>query len=336
MHYLKYKYNQFRASYLLKAVDKQTVPDGFDEIRLFAIARNESLRLPYFLSYYFNRGVDRVFIIDNNSTDNSKEIYRSYKNVHIFSTLASYQEHWHWMEYMLNRFGVNHWCLVVDIDELLFYPFAEQLSIRDMIDYLENHRFTALRSLLLDMYSDKPIIETTYQSGGNPLESCPYFDTDYEISTSTFFDRKNWKPFKAIDFRGGMRERVFGKKLPYRLPKVSLFKYQKRTYLTQGMHAINNARIADIQGVVFHTKFLYDFIEEAVEEAKREEHFGNAVMYKIFDQKIKMAKNLTLHCKDAVKFQDSLQLIRLGLMKSSETFSDFVKRQAEAVSIIGT
>ena len=44
------------------------------EIRLFAIMRNESLRLPYFLEYYKNLGVDRFFLIDNNSTDGSVQV----------------------------------------------------------------------------------------------------------------------------------------------------------------------------------------------------------------------------------------------------------------------
>ncbi len=74
------KENPFIASYYLKrissiiqlkSVDKKVIPDLKNEIRLFAIMRNESLRLPHFINYYKKLGVDRFIIIDNNSSDSS-------------------------------------------------------------------------------------------------------------------------------------------------------------------------------------------------------------------------------------------------------------------------
>ncbi|WP_273215966.1 hypothetical protein [Runella zeae] len=45
----------------IKRIDNQFIPKNISEIRLFAIMRNESLRLPHFMTYYKNLGVERFF-----------------------------------------------------------------------------------------------------------------------------------------------------------------------------------------------------------------------------------------------------------------------------------
>lgn len=88
-----------------------------------------------------------------------------------------------------------------------------------------------------------------------------------------------------------MRKRVFGDiAIPHVLSKISLFKNQKQTYLTDGMHAINNSQISNLQVAVFHTKFLFYFIDEVNEEIKREQHFSNAFYYKHYEKKLQRQK----------------------------------------------
>ena len=114
--------------YLLKRLDNEPIPSDKEEIRLFAVARNEELRLLYFLQYYFKNGVDRVFIIDNCSTDSTVEIALSVENVHVFQVQQDYKGNYgYWMEYFLETYGTNYWCIVVDIDELFLYPFIENI-----------------------------------------------------------------------------------------------------------------------------------------------------------------------------------------------------------------
>lgn len=77
--------------------------------------------------------------------------------------------------------------------------------------------------------------------------------------------------------------------------------------------------------MVFHTKFLSDFISEVAEECQREQHYGNAFYYKIFSEKIKEDSNMELYHAQSVKFRDFRQLVDLGLMKNSPAFEDFVQ-----------
>lgn len=318
-----YKKQYLNSVSYLKRIENSVIPFDTNEIRLFAIFRNESLRLPHFIEYYKQLGVDRFFFIDNNSTDTSQEIILKENNTHIFSTSETYVNHWYWMEHLLETYGKNHWCIVVDIDELFSFPHAENLKIRDLIRFLETNKATAIRTFLLDMYSPHQIDSTNY-NGGNPLNYIPYFDKEYKHSFFRFLDRATFNDFTSVIFTGGMRERVFGEiNPPHILSKIPLFKNINGSYLVQGMHAINGAKISDIQGVVFHTKFLSDFIGEVKEEVKRGEHYGGAFYYKHFENEIRNNPEIGFYYEGSIKYLDSQQLVNLGLMKTTEKFEFF-------------
>lgn len=309
---------------LLDKIDCSEINISKDEIYLFAILRNESLRLPHFIKYYKNIGVDKMFFVDNGSTDGSKEIILNESSAHLFYTEEDYKDHWFWMEYLLEMYGKGNWCLVVDIDELFSYPNIEFLKLRDLISYLENNKKNAIQSLLLDLYAKNSIKDAVYKNGGNPLEIIPYFDPSYQIIEYSFLNRKDKNFYKSKIFVGGMRERVFGKiDPPHILSKVSLLKYSSDVYLSQGMHAIDKASISEIQGVVFHTKFLNDFIEEVQTEVLRAQHYGGAMYYKHFATKINEEQITSLYDKHSVKFIDTNQLVALNLMVSSSAFEEY-------------
>lgn len=48
---------------------------------LLAVARNEGLILEEFFEHYIRQGVDHFYIVDNNSTDNSFDIYNKYSSI---------------------------------------------------------------------------------------------------------------------------------------------------------------------------------------------------------------------------------------------------------------
>lgn len=324
----KARYQKFRA--VSKAgitqLDNGIITYAPTEIRLFAIMRNESLRLPHFITYYKNLGVERFFLIDNTSTDNSVQLALEHRNVHVFETKENYQNHWYWMEHLLDTYGKGHWCVVVDIDELFSYPYSEHLSLPELRTYLESRNETAIRTFLLDMYSDKSVVATEFKGKSNPLEVVNCFDKDYMKLKFLFYDRIRWQHYSFDTFTGGMRDRVFGKSNPPSiLSKVPFFKNTEGTYLSQGMHAINGAALSEVQGVVFHTKFLSDFITEVEEECQREQHYGNAFYYKIFHQKLKETPDIQFYHEGSVKFENSQQLIALGLMKTTPEFEAFTQ-----------
>jgi len=319
-----------RTATILNKIDTKFISSGENELRLFVVARNESLRLPYFLDYYFGLGVDRVFLIDNNSTDDTRDIALKYNNTHVFRIDEGYKNHWYWMEYFLETYGKNRWCIVVDVDELLFYPKGEVVKLKMLIDYFERHSFTALECVLLDIFSEKTIKDTLYTKGQDPLAVCPYFDKNFSFQHKDFVDKKRWVEYFREVYVGGARQRVFGvtnnRLWKFCLSKIPLLKYSDETYLAEGMHAINGARMADLQGVVFHTKFMYDFIHEAQEESERGEHFSNGVEYKFYNQHLNQSPDLVLKDGESIKYENSAQLAGIGLMKTSPNFDVYIDR----------
>jgi len=310
------------SSLKMKRIDSLSIPNSPDEIRIFMNVRNESLHLPYLFKYYKKMGVDRFFIIDNDSTDETLPFLLSQKNTHVFRTKESYKKanggH-RWLKFLLSRYGKEHWCLVVDPDEILTYPNYKKVSIRKLCRFLEKEGSTALSCLLLDMYANKPIRLAQYNQGVNPLPSFPYFDKNtHHIERGPIPECSN-----AYFYAGGVRKRVFGIK-PC-LNKIPLFKFKSSVSLCRGHHFISGADLSSIEGAVLHFMFTSNFISKASEEAKREMYFNNSKWYKACTKKITENLNLNLYYPGSIKFKNSRQLVNLKITKTSKAFEAFTR-----------
>ena len=243
---------------MLRRLDIRRIPINPTEIRLFSCIRNEELRLPYFLDHYRRLGVNRFLFLDNGSEDATVDLLLAQPDTYIFAAEGSYaavHSGTEWIRELLNEYGQGHWCVVADADEFLFYPFAETVSIRIICDYFETQGYTAMYSILLDMYSSKPFIKTAFDTGRRLEEICSFF----EIRSMRRFKRQP-RPFSPTPrVLGGMRKRLFGVKCS--LDKISILRPGPEIRIQEGMHEIEGASIADVQGVVLHFKYFSDFIE---------------------------------------------------------------------------
>jgi hypothetical protein len=164
----------------IRKIDQKLIPHVKSEIRLFVVSKNEATRLPYFFDYYLNKlGVDRIFFIDNGSSDNSLELALATEKVHVFETNEKFRYKENWIHALLDKYGVGHWCIVVDADEIFDYPHSESLSLKQFCNYLEKHNYTALKCFFLDMYPRKSINWADSVSGKNPYKRFRYFDKDF-------------------------------------------------------------------------------------------------------------------------------------------------------------
>lgn len=282
----------------MRRLDTSKIPDRPGEIRLFMNVRNESLRLRYTLDYYSSMGVDRFFVVDNNSTDDTVSLLLSRKNIHVFNTKESFPNKVYWMNLMLRRYGAGYWCVMVDADELLAYPYYEKVSLRELCAFLEQGGHNAFKCLLLDIYPDTRLSSVAYTSGSNPLLSAAYFD-----------------PVLYNQDFGGMRRRVFGF-MPC-LSKFPLIKFSRHMFLGSAKHTVEGGSVVDIRGVLFHFKWFKDFYAKVKEEIRRQEYWEKASDYKYYMRKLIQQPDLSLYCSESVRFIDSNQLVRLKVMKSS-------------------
>lgn len=322
---LRLERKRWRARAFLKrrqlgAVSERTELIAPNDILLFSTIRNERIRLPYFLEYYRTLGVNHFLFIDNGSDDGSRQYLENQADVSLWSTTASYKKARFgadWMNWLLRRYGVGHWCLTVDADEFLIYPFCDTRPLGALTDWLDACAIRSFSTMILDMYPKGPIDAVPYKEGTNPFEIAGWFDPgNYSYKRSLYLD--------DIWIQGGPRARTFFADNPKGAPalnKIPLVKWQKPyTYvssthmlLPRGLNLVYDAWGGEkASGCLLHAKFLDTFGAKAEEELERGEHYGSSKQYRAYAEAMK--SHPELWCKWSEKYINWRQLEILGLM----------------------
>jgi Glycosyl transferase family 2 len=304
----------------LKVVHDRTAGLGADAILLAATLRNEKLRLPYFLSYYRNLGVDHFLMVDNGSDDGSREYLAAQPDVSLWTTAQSYQASRYgmdWLNWLLIRHAHGHWALTVDIDEFFVYPFCDTRPIRALTDWLDGCGIDAFPAMLLDMYPKGPVGAEPYREGRNPIEIANHFDSgNYAISRNALFGN--------LWIQGGPRARVFFADRPDEAPalnKIPLVRWNRRYAYASSTHVLLPRRLnlaydskggEKVSGCLLHPKFLSPFTEKVTEELTRRQHFATGREYLAYAAAGSAATELW--CKWSETYINWRQLEILGLM----------------------
>lgn len=310
--------------YQLTRSDHKTIVIELNDILCCCVVRNESVRLPYFLSFYRHKGIGKFLFVDNNSTDDTLSYLLQQPDVYVWHSpysfnLANFGSAW--FELLLRTYGVDHWCLIVDADELLYYPECESKSLVQLCQELDAKDKRAFPAVLLEMYSNKAIKETHYVSGQKFEDVCPYFDRKFY---HTKFDNAGPYSNQTVYF-GGVRQRVFGEAGEYYLSKAPLLKYTTEVVLAGGQHWTSYAKtaIAEESGCLLHFKFFASFPTYVTQEVQREEHSINASQYKEYAKGLTQNDALQLYDeRHSVKLRDSQQLVDLGIMQDGRSTED--------------
>ncbi len=277
----------------------------------FLVVRNEMLRLPFILKYYREKGITDFFIVDNDSQDNTLAYLLLQPDVYVWHTSQHFSKKLDWLSCLLQIYALGHWSLIIDADEILYYPDCEEQSIPQLCNHLDKQGKNALQVIMLDLYSDKSIKATNYQQGEDFLASCSFFDRQFFHHREGISHDYYW---------GGLRQRVFGtsnqqeKKL-YCLTKFPLLKYNSIMQLYSS-HLVKNIKISSTTGCLLHFKYFSSFIDYVQEEIKREQHWQGASEYKKYANIIGEQENFTLYDSvESIKLKSSQQLIDLGIIK---------------------
>lgn len=325
----RYRLRLKRKRYLIRAVRKSrelsVVRDNTAKIRrrdilVFSTFRNENVRLPWFLDYYRNLGVNHFLMVDNGSDDGGREYLSGQGDVSLWTTAASYKRARFgvdWLNYLQRRYGHGHWCLTVDPDELFIYPFCDTRPIRALTDWLDASSIRSFSAMLLDMYPKGPIEAAPYERGSDPLETANWFDSgNYTI-------RRN-PTFGNLWIQGGPRTRAFFADDPAHsaaLNKIPLVRWH-RSYayvssthmlLPRGLNAVHDEWGGEkASGLLLHTKFLHTMADKAKEELDRRQHYAASREYRAYAEGIEGGTDLW--CKWSEKYINWRQLEVLGLM----------------------
>ncbi len=318
MHLLALKH-----SYELKLVQNNLNNIKKNDILLFSTMKNETFRLPYFLDYYRKLGVDHFIFVDNDSNDGMMEMLKDQKDITVYYTNKSYRDsHFgvYWLNHLLSKHGSNHWCLTCDPDEFLVFPHMESRNLNNLINYLDSQKINSFYAPLIDMYSKKPIDETYYEKGEDPLKICLFFDrTGYTKSYS--------KKYRYSGLIGGVRQRVFNSDNPKKAPalhKTPLIKWRKYyAYINSTHYAIprklnqNNHKSNNLTGALLHFKFINHLVEKVTTELEAKQHWDNSYEYVQYSKVINA--NGSLYSKDiSIKYESWQTLRDLGLIKQGK------------------
>jgi Glycosyl transferase family 2 len=336
----------------LKRLDTNPISEDKGEIRLFAVVRNETLRLPYFLDYYRRIGIKQFFVVDNDSQDGTTEFLLTQPDCCVFHTPGSFaaaRTGLNWLNPLITQYGDGHWIIFADADEIFVYPRCEQTKLPEFCAWLDGQGYEGVFAVLIDMYSNQPLHLVRYKRGENFLNACNHFDRDYH------FVRRVGLPFlspafPAIEPVGGPRLRLcfpqqntpklwprLKVKLMRRLSKLALrfgmvkkfsgetcapqsFKTPlvkwKRGYAYVTNHRVNPIRLAPVTAALLHFKYFQDFGARINDAVERKIHFDGSAEYKRYGELLSKDPALSMIYEGSSVYGNSADLERLRLIKS--------------------
>ena len=304
----------------LSVVNDRTDNIRQGDILCLMTVRDEADRMPYFLAHHRNLGVSHFLVVDNGSRDGSGDFLADQPDVSVWNASDSYKAArfgLDWLTWLQIRHGHGHWCLTLDADEILIYPYWQTRPLPALTAWLEQEGHESFGALTVDMYPGGPVSETVCQPGQNPLDHLRWFDAgNYSVQVQPRM-RNLW-------IQGGVRARVFFDQNPRRAPtlnKTPLVRWNRRFAYVNSTHSLLPPRLNRVydetgaerlSGVLLHTKFLSTIIERSRVEHSRKEHFADASQYEAYYTRL--TADPVLHCAASTQFTGWRQMEAMGLM----------------------
>ena len=304
----------------LATVNDRTRAIRQDDILCLMTVRNEADRLPYFLAHHRKLGIGHFLIVDNASSDGTREVLAGQPDVSLWSAQASYKAARFgvdWLTWLQIRHCHGHWCLTLDADEILIYPHWQTRPLQALTGRLEAEGHDSFGALTVDMYPAGAVSDAVCSPGQDPFDHLGWFDAgNYSVKVQPRM-RNLW-------IQGGVRARVFFAQTPRRAPtlnKTPLVRWNRRYVYVNSTHALLPPRLNRVygesgaerlSGVLLHTKFLPTIIERSRVERTRKEHFADASQYEAYYDRL--SSDPVLHCAASTRFTGWRQMEALGLM----------------------
>ena len=175
-----------------------------DSIVVVCVGRDEHILIPKFIEHYEYMGATHFIYIDNQSIDNSVNLFESNCNVDckIIQTNDSYAKAnfgLDWVHEQLLELCKDVWCVAVDIDELIL--LREHETLDQYRNYMMQNNYNVSQNLLVEMYPRELGVECV----DDPFEHSDHYDR--------FTDKAMYFQDSAGDgsrvIKGGVRQRVF-------------------------------------------------------------------------------------------------------------------------------
>jgi tetratricopeptide (TPR) repeat protein len=276
---------------------------------VFCQLRNEILMLPAFFAHYRRIGVRSFVIIDNGSTDGSREWLLDQADVELYSTSASFRRAAagnHWFNPLIARPDyADTLCLRVDADEHLVYPHYESRPISALWDHMRAEGAEVLAGFMLDMLPRTMAALDDAQA--DFPEACRHFDppappTPYILA-----------PY--VNHSGGPRSRLLDYR-PQFLTKSSGLRGGGQVEQLHASHCTSPARVASVSMALLHYKFRPDFADRARRIAGEHQYANSAQEFACYAE-WQADRAQSMLSPTSLRSEGSQSLIDAGVIRST-------------------
>ena len=313
-------FRAFRRRRQLEAVMDRTVAIHDGDVLCFVCVRNEARRLPAFLAHNRHLGVGHFLIVDNASNDGTASLLAEAPDVSVWRTAASYKASrfgMDWLTWLMVQYGHGHWCLTLDADEILVYPYWQTRPLSALTDWLDQQGQASFGALTVDMYPEGSVSQGEADPEDDPIAHLCWFDSgNYQVQVQP--------KLSNLWIQGGARARAFFADEPRKAPtlnKTPLVRWHWRYAYVNSTHALLPPQLNEVystdggeltSGVLLHTKFLPEVVDRSQEEKLRGEHFADGAQYAAYYDRL--VADPVLHCASSTRYTGWRQLEALGMM----------------------
>jgi len=211
------------------------------------------------------------------------------------------------------------------MDELFDYPYSDVVSLKALLGYLNEHRYTAVVCYMLDMFSGKPL------SGHEAVEDEPlkeryrYYDL-WDVRGRRYpGDVDNVLDNEQIEvLQGGVQRRVF-EVSPLLTKHCLLFLDDKLRPMDLSDHWAGGARVADFTGVLLHYKLsanLHGLVRREMEERRYISRHGK---YEKYAKVLEESPAVSIVAETSKELKSVNDLVGTRIASVSERYMRFVE-----------
>lgn len=263
-------FSMFLSGISTKNLKLKSASDFEDGVILICFYNNFENFAEKWMKHYISIGIKNFVLVDNNSSDNSTKILKSYDkkvNISFWEIKEKYNcyKMCGWKQQILEFYGEGHNYLTVDSDELFIYEDYKNILFEE---FLRRKKVSFIKSLMLDVYTNKDIFD-------GKLEDFNYVDKGtYKITSAV--------PYKQR-FYGGPRSRVFG--INPSLQKIPFISYTDNEVFVNDHYYYpwNINSKAQFCSYLLHYKFLPEDAKKYDVYVKDGRHWNDSHEYKVYN-----------------------------------------------------